>query len=258
MDFTPALNMLLNALWYLIPLLLIVTLLKSRWFKGALGEFLVNLSLKLFLAKKDYHLIKNVTLPTENGTTQIDHILVSRYGIFVIETKNVKGWIYGSATQKQWTQKIFKYTGRFQNPLHQNYKHTKTLEKLLNVHHEHIHSVIVFVGDSTFKTKMPENVTYSGKCITYIKSKTTVVFSEKHVRDLIYGIEQIRLKRGLVTNLKHTAHVKKVVASKPASKSCAKCDSAMVLRQSKKGAHAGSQFWGCSSFPKCRYTQPAK
>lgn len=61
------------------------------WFKGMLGEFVINVSAKLFLDKKQYHLIKNVTLPTEDGTTQIDHIIVSKFGVFVVETKNMTG-----------------------------------------------------------------------------------------------------------------------------------------------------------------------
>jgi len=68
--------------------------------KGVLGEFKVNLATKLFLDKRIYTLLKNVTLPTADGTTQIDHVIVSRYGVFVIETKNMKGWIFGSAQQK--------------------------------------------------------------------------------------------------------------------------------------------------------------
>ena len=81
--------------WYLIPLLFFIAvisaLLKSPWFKGLMGEFFINLMAKLMLDKNQYHLIKNVTLPTEDGTTQIDHIIVSIYGVFVIETKNMKG-----------------------------------------------------------------------------------------------------------------------------------------------------------------------
>ena len=128
MDITPIINQLLSMLWYLIPLALLAGLFKLPWFKGVLGEFQVNLLLNLFLSKDKYHLIKNVTLPTEDGTTQIDHILVSQYGVFVIETKNMKGWIFGSSNQKQWTQKIFKHSSKFQNPIHQNYKHIKHLK----------------------------------------------------------------------------------------------------------------------------------
>ena len=156
--------------WYLIPIILLLMFFKTPFAKGIFGEFLVNLAINLRLDKKKYHLLKNVTLPTEDGTTQIDHIIVSQYGIFVIETKNMKGWIFGDEHQKAWTQKIFKHTNKFQNPLHQNYKHTKTIESLLNLDSDKIFSIVTFVGDSTFKTKMPENVTYAGGFISFIKS----------------------------------------------------------------------------------------
>jgi hypothetical protein len=55
-----------------------------------LGEWQINWVIKFFLNKTDYHLIKTVTLPTDDGTTKIDHIIVSRYRVFVIETKNMK------------------------------------------------------------------------------------------------------------------------------------------------------------------------
>ena len=66
---------------YLFLLVIIVAILRTPWFKGIMGEFVVNMSTKLFLDDEKYHLIKNVTLPTENGTTQIDHIIVSVYGV---------------------------------------------------------------------------------------------------------------------------------------------------------------------------------
>ncbi|WP_305809980.1 nuclease-related domain-containing protein [Photobacterium kishitanii] len=52
------------------------------------------------------------------------------------------------ARQKQWTQKIYRHSSKFQNPLHQNYKHVKTLESsLLGCSGEQLHSVIVFIGE---------------------------------------------------------------------------------------------------------------
>ncbi len=74
-------------------------------------------------------MLNDLTLPDgEGATTQIDHLLLSPFGVFVIETKNYKGWIFGSERQKQWTQKIYKKSFKFQNPIHQNYKHMKVLE----------------------------------------------------------------------------------------------------------------------------------
>ncbi|WP_426370346.1 NERD domain-containing protein [Pseudocolwellia sp. HL-MZ7] len=263
MDLSPYLNMMFSAVWYLIPFFILIIIIKSAWFKGVLGEWQVNLLIKFFLNKSAYHLIKNVTLPTfsdnnnqeqPTSTTQIDHIIVSQYGIFVIETKNMKGWIFGNANQKQWTQQIFKHKSKFQNPLHQNYKHTKTLTACLNISSEFIHSVIIFIGDSTFKTEMPENVRFARGGIEYIKSKADIVFTTEDVTSIIEQIESGRLARGFTTNREHVKHVKEIeiVKEKIKSQLCSKCGSEMVLRKATKGKNAGNEFWGCSSFPKCR------
>ena len=81
----------ISQFWWLFPALIIIGFLKSSFMKGVFGEWLVNSAARLFLDKDKYRLFKNVTLPTEDGATQIDHVIVSRYGIFVIETKNMKG-----------------------------------------------------------------------------------------------------------------------------------------------------------------------
>jgi restriction system protein len=252
MDLSIYLNMMISAAWYLIPIFIFAIVIKSAWFKGVLGEWQVNLLIKFFLDKNYYHLIKNVTLPTDDGTTQIDHIIVSKYGIFVVETKNMKGWIFGSENQKQWTQQIFKHKSKFQNPLHQNYKHLKTLETCLKTKSDSIFSVIIFIGDSTFKTKMPDNVRFARGGIEYIKSKTDTVFNPQEVASVIEQIESGRLKRSIKTNRQHIKHVKEIIEEKSDVKSCSKCGSGLVLRKASKGKNAGNEFWGCSAFPKCR------
>ncbi len=254
MDLSPLFAPLYSALWYLIPLAVLAGLFKSPWFKGVMGEFIVNVSVKLFLDKDQYHLIKNVTLPTEDGSTQIDHIIVSEYGVFVVETKNMKGWIFGGEHQKHWTQKIYKHSQKFQNPLHQNYKHVKTLQDLLSLDDTQVHSVVVFVGDSTFKTSMPDNVTRGGGYLRYIKSKTEVVLSASDVTSIIQKVESGRFARTFKTNRDHVRHVKQIVEKKERAVSCPKCGGGMVKREVKKGERKGQQFWGCQKYPKCRGT----
>ncbi|MCB4774787.1 MAG: NERD domain-containing protein, partial [Sulfurovum sp.] len=221
-------------------MILVVVFFRTPTGKGVVGEFLVNIAAKLRLDKNKYHLIKNVTLPTEGGTTQIDHIIVSEYGIFVVETKNMKGWIFGDKKQKYWTQKIYKHTNKFQNPLHQNYKHTKTIQDALNISSNKIFSVVVFTGDSTFKTQMPKNVKYGISYIDYIKSKKEKVLSQKEVSEIIDSIESRRLVRSFKTNQEHKKHVKNIVKEKENKKSCPKCGGDMVLRVAKKGNQAGN------------------
>lgn len=208
------------------------------------------------LDKNEYHIIKNVTLPVENGTTQIDHIIVSIYGVFVVETKNIKGWIFGGAQDAMWTQKIFKSSERFQNPLRQNYKHVKTLQQLLNLKDDQIHSLVVFVGDSTFKTPIPENVTYGFGYIRFIKTRTRRVLSSSDVSEIIRKIETGRLTPSYKTQQEHVANVQKIKSDKQNNITCPKCGGKMVLRTTKNGPNAGDKFWGCSAYPTCRVTRP--
>jgi len=194
-----------------------VYIVKSTWFKGKFGEFFVNLMFKIRLPKEQYEIIHNVTLRTKDGTTQIDHIILSVFGIFVVETKNMKGWIFGSKEQPFWTQKIFKFKAQFQNPLHQNYKHTQTLGKLLSVldiGNEKIFSLVVFVGDSKFKTKMPENVTYGGGAVSYIRSKKKIIMSYKQISQAKGIIMGNMLERSFKTDREHTRHVKTIIGNK--------------------------------------------
>jgi len=260
---TPIFEQLFSAYWWVIPILLALSFLKTPFMKGVIGEMQVNLAAKFLLDKSKYTLFKNVTLPTEDGSTQIDHVIVSRYGIFVIETKNMKGWIFGSEKQKTWTQKIYRHTSKFQNPLHQNYKHTQTLQAALNIEPSTIFSVVVFVGDSEFKTPMPENVVYAGGYVRFIKNKTQAVLTESEVKDICAQISTGRLKPSLKTHRDHVKHVKTIVAEKQRPievkpvlentvNSCPKCGELMVLRTVKRGDNKGNKFWGCSDFPKCR------
>ena len=119
----------------------------------------------------------SVIVPARNGTTQIDHVVVSPYGIFVVETKNYKGWIFGSADQAQWTQSIYGKKNRFQNPLRQNYRHIKCLSDYLDLPEDRFHSVVFFIGDCKLKTDLPANVMTSGLS-GYIKRQTSPILDQ--------------------------------------------------------------------------------
>lgn len=252
MDFSPLFQPLFYALWYLIPLGILTGLVKLPWFKGWLGESLVNVSVRLFLDKRVYQLIRNVTLPTEDGTTQIDHIIVSPYGVFVVETKNMKGWIFGNAHQRQWTQKIYRHSQKFQNPLHQNYKHVKTLQALLGLSDAQIHSVVVFMGDTTFKSEMPANVTRGGDYLRFIKSHQEQVLAREQVKEVVDRIASGRLQASFKTHRDHVKHVQAIVENKAKVIRCPRCQGGMTRRVVKHGENLGKEFWGCVAFPKCR------
>lgn len=154
----------------LIGIYFVVKILGSATFKGWLGEGMVNRGL-LSLDPSRYHHFHDLYLPRPDGkgTTQIDHVVVSPFGIFVIETKNYRGWIFGSEKQRQWTQQIYRRKSRFQNSLHQNHLHVRVLREFLTLPENKFHPVVFFIGNSEFKTQMPPNVINRG-LILWIKN----------------------------------------------------------------------------------------
>ncbi|PTQ67076.1 nuclease-related domain-containing protein [Pseudomonas sp. GV071] len=254
MDFSPIIAQISGTFAWFIPLMVLVGLLKTPWAKGYIGELLVRLFAHWRLDKNTYRRLHNVTLNTLDGTTQIDHVFLSRFGIFVLETKNMSGWIFGGEKQAQWTQKLYKHTFKFQNPLRQNYKHLKALEATLGVNAEQLHSVITFVGGSTFKTQMPANVTQGIGFIRYIKAFQEPIFSQAEVDIFLQALQTGRRAATLATHREHVQNLKR--RNDPtAERQCPKCGSALLIRTVKSGANAGKQFWGCSAFPKCRTMQ---
>jgi hypothetical protein len=174
-------------------------------FKGFIGEAIGSIAHKISLDKNIYRVLNNVTIPTPDGSTQIDHVIVSRFGIFVIEAKNMSGWIFGNEKSANWTQSFPGGKFRFQNPLRQNYRHTKCLSDFLGIAHSKFHSVVMFWGESKFKTPMPENILDKGYS-SYIKSKTEILISEQEVNEIVDAIQTGKLPRTWATLTTFSIH----------------------------------------------------
>lgn len=114
---------------------------------GLEGERQVNYSLRTLL-KEDEYLLTNVLLPLKNGfKTEIDCVLISRKGIFCIETKNWVGHIHGNDEDDYWVQKyddLNMTDRRHENPVKQNERHCATLKRRLNNKYP-IDNVVIFV-----------------------------------------------------------------------------------------------------------------
>ena len=150
-------------------------------FEGWFGERKTQFNLWFSLNKELYRRFHDVIIPSSNGTTQVDHILVSPFGLFIVETKNLKGWIFGSESQSKWTQVVYGKKYSFQNPLRQTHRHKKVLSKFLDLNESHIQTVVYFNGDSEFKTELPSNVLSSGLG-SYIKQFNDTVLSDTEVQ----------------------------------------------------------------------------
>ena len=229
----------------------------SRFFftlkKGGKAEVATAMLARMHLGT-DYKVHEHITLPTPDGTTQIDVLIISRYGIFVIEVKDYQGLIFGGEKQRKWTKVHFRKKIKFQNPLHQNYKHTQAVHQCLGVDEAVVYSVVNFNNEGKFKTPMPDNVTRGPSFTDYIKTFTEEVMDDNQIQEIETLLESTMLERSRETDRKHIAHVK-AIHEDVGSNNCPSCGGNMVERTARKGKNAGNTFWGCSNFPKCRFTR---
>lgn len=153
--------------------------------KGILEER----ALKRVLVKElpaSYQHYCNLVIPTEKGDfTEVDHLVLSPFGIFVIEVKNYRGWIFGGEKLPQWTLQRFRSKHQFMNPLHQNYKHTEAVKQLLGLtgkEADSVQSIVAFGQHAEFKFQMPPNVMYTSQVGDYINDFCQPYFTDEQMR----------------------------------------------------------------------------
>jgi len=193
-------------------LFLILKLFQLPWVKGKVAEWMFARFIRFQLPKDTYHILNDIALRLPDGsTTQIDHIIVSRYGIFVIELKNYQGWIFGDPNAPNWTQ-VFgpKRKYPFQNPLRQNYRHIKALAELTEIPENLFISVIAFVGGCTLKTrdKLPPHVVYTGGAAAYIRSHKETRIPDNQVMEMYETIRSWNTHSN-VSNREHIDNIKR-------------------------------------------------
>ncbi len=120
-------------LFLLLALLIVAgkVCLKILWpkLKGFIGEQKTGMVLEDL---PDNHLILHDLLLQNGGrTSQVDHVVISPQGIFVIETKAYDGWIFGSEGSQYWIQVLGRKRRRFYNPVRQNRAHVQALRNAL-------------------------------------------------------------------------------------------------------------------------------
>ncbi len=248
--------------------------------KGYVGEWRVQKLLESL--GEDVKVYNDLYVPKKNGEmTQIDHVLLLPNGIFVIETKNYTGWIFGSENQRNWTQTIYKKKSRFYNPVMQNNTHIKALQNYLNMEVP-MHSIIVFSNAATFKFKEPfqqAHVIQTKHLKRTIKQYTTQEISGEQlgkISQMLHALIPETKQQKKEIKKRHLEHVKEIAKPKPAKKSvskvkvepviagtvivepvsvttdvtCPKCGNNLVVRNGKRGS-----FYGCQGYPKCRFTR---
>jgi len=174
------------------------------------GETRLSREIRAHFVGPDYHLMNHITLPLRDGTTQVDHILVSRFGIFVIETKNYNGWIFANSKQANWTQVLFHRKSQFQNPIFQNLRHVRAVQELLDfLPADCVKSVVVFTGEAEFKTEVPFGVVSLSEFVDHICKQNTEVMSQNRMQFCVGRLETARLAITSETDVEHVENLRR-------------------------------------------------
>ena len=257
---------------------------------GKHGEKLTERKLSLInLFGRKGKTLKNIYIPKDNGeTSEIDLVYITQKGIFVIESKNYSGWIFGDAYSQYWTSSLPNGTkNRFYSPLKQNRTHIKWLSSYMANYSTisiPMFSIIVFSDRCELK-KVPADSPEAIIC-----KRESLYWRIRSIWDALPDIlseTDIEVTYNILSNLTDVSELQKqihidninkninkgrsvvpqqaappppIVQTTPTTPEvtvpcCPKCGSQLVLRTAKKGNNAGNQFYGCSNFPKCRYIQ---
>ena len=190
---------------------------------------------------------------TSNGTHQIDHIVLSKFGIFVIEMKNYFGLIVGNEYKDKWIQYLGKNKYYFHNPIHQNYGHIKALEEILYLDESKFISIICISNQANLKVNV-KNVTQLDFLNDLIQSYRTelldINLNEIKNKIELNNISDKTIRKEHIKNIKNNI---KENNKKEQEMICPKCGGKLVERTGKYG-----NFIACSNYPKCKYTTNIK
>lgn len=238
-----------------------------RFDKGKYGEYLLYKYLKKY-EEDGAQFLFNCYLPKENGeTTEVDLIMIYFSGLYVFESKNYGGWIFGSEYQNNWTQTL--PNGRksqkehFFNPVIQNKAHINQLYRQIGEAYP-IHSMIVFSERCTLKNvSVDSDNVYVIKrnkmadVVNGVNKRKGVCLSEQNIEDIYQKLyEFTQVDEGV--KIKHIKNIQNKINDSNLEKfssTCPRCGGTLVMRTAQRGAYAGNQFYGCSNYPKCKYTR---
>lgn len=206
-----------------------------------------------WLPSGKYHVFNDLILPKRNSTTQIDHVVVSQYGIFVIETKNYKGIITGSEISEKWTQHLYTKKNQLYNPVKQNRGHIHAIRNIIRkVYDGEIISIIAFSGTAKLNVYVESaHVVYARQLRRCIRQYRKTRMSEVQMLEVIRRIKEANITDKKIRR-QHTKNVQAYVRKREediANLICPQCGSRLVRREGKFGL-----FYGCSNFPRCKFT----
>lgn len=225
------------------------TYFRSAEARGKFGENVVRGIIDQASYGQQY-MINDLRLRLPNGmSAQIDHVVIRPNGIFVIETKNYSGTIYGGQNDRQWTQVLAggKEKHKMYNPIKQNATHLYHVNRILHGKYALL-SAIVFVQGNT-ENILADQIFSQRELLTFLRSDTGQKLTEEEVQSVFTLLSQHNAGQTLSAS-EHIQNIRRMETDLQ-NNICPRCKGKLVQRCSKDG----NLFLGCSNYPDCRFTK---
>lgn len=240
----------MNIISVIIIIVVITIIIKQANQKSQKGSNNAEIKVSNYLGKSiidEKYMLNNLVIFINNSSTEIDHVLISKKGVFVIETKGHMGHIYGSEDDFNWSQILSygKTKNKIYNPIKQNNTHIDFLKTILK-RDDIFKSIIVFPNAKlNVNTKTPTgnlsiiNKAIEGSTINLSKDEINSIYNRLNK----LKIENINLKEQHIANLKE----KEQLINK---NMCPNCKVSLIRRKGKYGI-----FYSCPNFPRCSHSK---
>lgn len=223
---------------------------------GGFGEYLTEYAMEHGNIPGRRTVFRNVLVPRTTGPTsesELDVLMLHDTGVYVMESKNYSGWIFGSEGQRQWAQTFDNgHKERFYNPIIQNRSHVRALSAHLGMPEDVFYSYIVFSERCELRKVPNDTDTYR---ILRRHHLVKVLRNDIAKRERIFDDARFDELQAILAGLKSAStseakaeHVEQAQRVK-AGEVCPRCGGELVLRTGRYG-----EFMGCSNYPRCHYT----
>lgn len=225
--------------------------------KGHMGEYLIEYALTHARLPGRSRTWSNVLVPKDGAVvdeSELDVLMLHERGVFVFESKNYSGWIFGSERQRMWTQTLNRTTKtRFYNPILQNAAHVHVLSERLVVPEESFVSYIVFSDRCELKKVPAKGERYR---VCHRDDLMRLVRADLEAMPVAFNGLQYSTLEGRIETLAKAStdearefHAQDVRMTQKGNV-CPRCGGKLVERSGRYGA-----FMGCSNYPRCRFTR---
>lgn len=213
--------------------------------KGRFGEWRVRRIIGRTKKGKRY-VINDFMFVCGGKSVQIDHIVINKNGVYVIETKNYSGTVYGTDAQKYWLQVLPHGRGRkrIYSPVKQNAAHIYRLAAIFPFK-VYFTSIVVFVQNNTKKLTSSTAVPISVLKKRLALPQKPKPYTESEMERLYLALKEAQTEEVSLEN--HISVIKKA-RELIEHNICPVCQAPLVTRKNEYG-----EFFGCSRYPECTY-----